>query len=626
MSIFVKIFLTISIFTSIFLGLFDTYVIEIERSNSIERLNNKITYNELIYKNTISQLLFDYNKDILYSNLHSLYLDPEIVKIEIIDYSTVLNFKLDTKQYNINNIIKNNFELVRDGQLIGKLNIFYTKDIINAHLQEYENNLIQYSILLVLLLFVIIFFIIYKFTKSIKQLTTAATKITSGDLSFEITIKSNDEIGTLSKEFESMRKSLINRIAVIEQQLIFQQLLMDTVSVPIYIKDINLNYIGFNKAFLDYFGYKKEEILGKSIIQIKDTQLTRGYDLDDKEILLKGESNTFSTNIYNAKRELRDVILFKNTFSNMSNKIDGIVGTVIDITELNNVTKELNQINKTLEEKIKDRTEDLEKSNDELEQTITNLIQTQKMLVEAEKMASLGGLVAGVAHELNTPVGNGLMGITHFLQISKKLEKDYANEIMTQSDFEEFLKITTDLAQQININLKKTALLVKNFKQVSVDQTSEQKREFNLKLYLEEIIYSLNYLIKQTRLKVTIHCDDNIELNSYPGSYSQILTNLITNSIRHAFEKQEVGIISIDVKIKEDKYLEFSYKDNGKGISEENLPKIFDPFFTTNREKGGTGLGLNIVYNVVTSTLKGSIECKSIEKEGVTFIIILPIS
>ncbi len=625
MSIFVKIFLTISIFTSIFLGLFDRYIIGIERTNSIQRLNNKITYNELIYKNTISQLLFDYNKDILYSNLNSLYLDPEIVKIEIIDYSTVLDFKLDTKQYNINNIIKNNFELVRDGQLIGKLNILYTKDIINAHLQDYENNLIQYSILLVLLLFVIIFFIIYKFTKSIKQLTTAATKITSGDLSFEITIKSNDEIGTLSKEFESMRKSLINRIEVIEQQLIFQQLLMDTVSVPIYIKDINLNYIGFNKAFLDYFGYKKEEILGKSIIQIKDTELTRGYDLDDKEILLKGDSNIFNTKIYNANRELRDVILFKNTFSNMSNKIDGIVGTVIDITELNNVTKELNEINKTLEEKIKDRTEDLEKSNDELEQTISNLIQTQKMLVEAEKMASLGGLVAGVAHELNTPVGNGLMGITHFLQISKKLEKDYYNEIMTQSDFEEFIKITTDLAQQININLKKTALLVKNFKQVSVDQTSEQKREFNLKLYLEEIIYSLNYLIKQTRLKVTIQCDEEIELNSYPGAYSQILTNLITNSIRHAFEKQEEGLISINVQINPNNHLEITYKDNGKGISKENLSKIFDPFFTTNREDGGTGLGLNIVYNIVMSTLKGTIECNSIENEGVTFIIILPL-
>jgi len=626
MSIFVKIFLTISIFTSIFLGLFDRYIIEIERSNSIQRLNNKITYNELIYKNTISQLLFDYNKDILYSNLNSLYLDPEIVRIEIIDYSTVLNFKLDTKQYNLDNIIKNDFELVRDGQFIGKLNILYTKDIINAHLQDYENNLIQYSILLVLLLFVIIFFIIYKFTKSIKQLTTAATKITSGDLSFEITIKSNDEIGTLSKEFESMRKSLINRIEVIEQQLIFQQLLMDTVSVPIYIKDINLNYIGFNKAFLDYFGYKKEEILGKSIMQIKDTELTRGYDLDDKEILLRGDSNIFNTKIYNANQELRDVILFKNTFSNMSNQIDGIVGTVIDITELNNVTKELNEINKTLEEKIKDRTEDLEKSNDELEQTISNLIQTQKMLVEAEKMASLGGLVAGVAHELNTPVGNGLMGITHFLQISKKLEKDYYNEIMTQSDFEEFIKITTDLAQQININLKKTALLVKNFKQVSVDQTSEQKREFNLKLYLEEIVYSLNYLIKQTNLKVTIQCDENIDLNSYPGAYSQILTNLITNSIRHAFKKQEEGILSINVHINPSNHLEITYKDNGKGIAKENLPKIFDPFFTTNREEGGTGLGLNIVYNIVMSTLKGTIECNSVENEGVTFIIILPLS
>jgi len=626
MSIFVKIFLTISLVTSIFLGLFDTYIIDIERSNSINRLNNKITYNELIYKNTISQLLFDYNKDTLYSNLNSLYLDPEIVKIEIIDYSTVLDFKLDSKKYDLDSVIKNSFELVKNQQNIGKLHIFYTKDLINLHLEDYENNLIKYSIVLVLLLFVVIFFIIHKFTKSIKKLTKAATQITSGDLSYEINIKSNDEIGTLANEFGTMRESLINRIEVIQQQLHFQQLLMDTVSVPIYIKDVSLKYIGFNKAFLDFFGYKKEDILGKSILQIQDTNLTRDYDDNDKKILENEGNDTFNTQIYNHKKDLRDVILYKNTFSNIHNEIDGIVGTVIDITQLNNATKELNEINKTLEDKIRDRTEDLEKSNDELEQTISNLIQTQTMLVEAEKMASLGGLVAGVAHELNTPVGNGLMGITHFLQITKKLEKEYANESMSQNDFETYLKTAIDLAQQVNINLSKTALLVKNFKQVSVDQTSEQQRIFNLKLYLEEIVYSLNYMIKKTNLNIRIACSDSIELNSYPGAYSQIFTNLIINSIRHAFEKTEEGHILIKVKQKDKDNLDITYTDNGKGISEKNLPKIFDPFFTTNREEGGTGLGLNIVYNVVTSNLNGSIDCQSVEKEGVTFNIMLPIN
>ena len=377
---------------------------------------------------------------------------------------------------------------------------------------------------------------------------------------------------------------------------------------------------------MDFFGYKKEDILGKKVTQLKDSELTRAYDLDDKKILRKGKSDTFNTQIYNYSKELRDVILYKNTFTNINNKTDGIVGTVIDITDLNKATYELNQINKTLEDKIKERTEDLEKSNDELEQTISNLIQTQKMLVEVEKMASLGGLVAGVAHELNTPVGNALTGITHFLQITNTLEDDYKNERMSQNDFEDYLSTTTDLAQQVNTNLKKTALLVKNFKQVAVDQTTEQQREFNLKLYLDEIIYSLNYLIKQTNLTVVINCDDTIELNSYPGVYTQIVTNLVTNSIRHAFEKKERGTITIDVLLNQNNHLVFVYKDNGKGISKENLPKIFEPFFTTNREEGGTGLGLNIVYNLVTSTLNGTIECESIENEGVSFILVLPLS
>jgi len=625
MSIFVKIFLTISIFTSIFLGLFDTYIIDIERKNALERLNNKIVYNELIYKNTISQLLFDYNKNILFSNLDSLYLDPEIVQIELIDYSTVLDYKLNQKKHDNTNLIKNSFSLNKDNQVIGILHILYTKQLIEKHIHEYQNNLIKSSVLLVLILFCIIFYIIYNFTKSIKKLTNATKQITSGNLNHRIAIKSNDEIGILANEFETMRKSLNSRIELTKQQLQFQQLLMDTVSLPIYIKDINLKYIGINKAFSDFFGLKKEDILNKTISEFRKNDYTDDYDVNDIKILNNGKSDTFHTKIYNSKGELRDVILYKNTFVNAQHKTDGLVGTVIDITELNNATKKLNEINITLEQKVKDRTIDLESSNKELADTIDNLIQTQKMLVEVEKMASLGGLVAGVAHELNTPVGNSLMGITHFSHITDKLEKSYKNEEMSQESFEDYLITSKDLAKQIHINLEKAALLVKNFKQVAVDQSSEEKRVFNLKQYLEEIVYSLSYIIKQTEVKIVVKCEDNIELYTYAGAYSQIFTNLLINSFRHAYGKKARGQIHISVEILENQKLKLHYRDDGKGIKAENLPHIFDPFFTTNREEGGTGLGLNIIYNIITSNFEGSIECKSIEKKGVDFFIILPL-
>ena len=468
MSIIYKIFLSISTFTVIFITIFISYIIDIESKNSFKNLSTKINYNELVYKSITSQLLFDFNKDILYSNINFLYLDPEIVKIELIDYSTVLDYKLNSKKYDSKSLINSNIVLETDGQILGELNIYYTKDIINNYLMKYQDNIIQFSIVLVLILFIIIYFFIYKFTKSIKELTDATTKISSGDLTYEIGATSNDEVGVLSNKFEIMRKSLKDRIETIHQQLEFQQVLMDTVSIPIYIQDVDLKYIGFNKAFLDFFGLKKDEVLGKTISELQESKLINYYKGNDKNTLIQEKKDSLQTKIYNLNNELRDVISNKNIFLNHHREVEGTVGTIIDITDLKNTQKELNQINKTLEEKVTNRTV-------KLEETIASLKTTQTKLVESEKMASLGGLVAGVAHELNTPVGIGLTGITHFIQITKSIKENYLNDSVSKEEFESYLDISNDLAQQININLERTAHLIRSFKQISVDQVSEQK-------------------------------------------------------------------------------------------------------------------------------------------------------
>lgn len=265
--------------------------------------------------------------------------------------------------------------------------------------------------------------------------------------------------------------------------------------------------------------------------------------------------------------------------------------------------------------------EELEDSNEELQTTIHNLKTTQDKLIESEKMASLGGLVAGVAHEINTPVGIGLTGITHLSSLSKRLKKSYMKEDMSREEFEEYLKETNELTSLIEKNLERTSQLVKNFKQIAVDQTNEDKRDFNLKEYTEGILFSLDSIIKKKDVNILIYCDENLNIYSYPGLYSQILTNLIINSYNHGFDNKSEGNIIIDISKKDNK-ITLIYKDDGKGIKEKNLAQIFDPFFTTNRKAGGTGLGLNIIYNIVTSTLKGSIKCKSQENKGVEFILI----
>ena len=293
------------------------------------------------------------------------------------------------------------------------------------------------------------------------------------------------------------------------------------------------------------------------------------------------------------------------------------------ITELHlkNSRKELEILNKELDNKIADRTEELVHSNDELEQTISNLKLTQNKLVESEKMSSLGVLVAGVAHEINTPIGIGLTGATHFLSITNKIKKDYDEERMSQNEFEDYINTSKEIATLINTNLSRTAQLVTTFKKISFDQSSEEKRKINLKKYLEDILLSMTSIIKKTNITIENKCPDEININTYPGAISQIITNLIINSIKHAFKENEKGNIVINVTMKKD-IIELVYEDNGEGIDKDTLPKIFDPFFTTNRVGGGTGLGLNILYNIITNTLSGTVKCESEKKNGTKFIIL----
>jgi signal transduction histidine kinase len=288
----------------------------------------------------------------------------------------------------------------------------------------------------------------------------------------------------------------------------------------------------------------------------------------------------------------------------------------INIQKRKKVELKLQESEKNLEITVERRTQ-------ELKSTIESLQKAQEQLVYSEKMSALGGLVAGVSHEINTPIGLGLTGITHFLDITKKIIKDYKKENLSQEEFEQYLEDAEVLANVIFTNLNRSAELVRSFKQISVDQTSEAKRSFNLKDYTQEILLSLTNLTKKRDIKFDLQCDD-INIDSYPGAYSQIITNLIANALNHAFGKKDIGEVFIGVKQIKDK-VSIVFKDNGKGISEENIDKIFNPFFTTNREFGGTGLGLNIVYNIVKTTFNGSITCTSTPQIGTQFDIELTI-
>jgi len=270
----------------------------------------------------------------------------------------------------------------------------------------------------------------------------------------------------------------------------------------------------------------------------------------------------------------------------------------------------------SLEQKVTERTQAL---SDALE----HLKITQGQLVEAEKMASLGSLVAGVAHEINTPIGIGLMSSSALKRRTDNIITALTQNKLKKSALSRYFDDVSEGNDAIIRNLERAAELVKSFKQVSVDQSSSEKRVFCIKPYIDDILISLKPQIKETAHSICAQGDAEIEIHSYPGALSQIITNLVMNSLTHAYQAGEQGHLSLDIKRADDSII-ITYEDDGRGIPEAAQQKIFDPFFTTNRAQGNTGLGLHITYNLVTQKLQGTIQVDSIQDKGTKFIITLP--
>jgi PAS domain S-box-containing protein len=254
------------------------------------------------------------------------------------------------------------------------------------------------------------------------------------------------------------------------------------------------------------------------------------------------------------------------------------------------------------------------------------LRQAQQDLIQAEKMAALGSLVAGVAHEINTPLGNTLTASSHLFDKVADFSELLEQNKLRRSDLVSFVGLLTETTRLMVANCERAAELVQSFKQVAVDQTSGERRRFDLKGYIDEILLSLRPRLRKTGHRIRVQCPENLEIDGYPGAVSQLLTNFLLNSLMHAYAPGESGRISIEVHWVEDDMVELAYADDGKGIPASFLPRIYDPFFTTRRGTGGSGLGLHIVYNLVTGTLRGQISVESEPGKGTRFTVKFPIN
>ncbi len=268
---------------------------------------------------------------------------------------------------------------------------------------------------------------------------------------------------------------------------------------------------------------------------------------------------------------------------------------------------------------------DLEAAKERAEKAYKDLQNAQQSLVEAEKMASLGGLVAGVAHEINTPVGITLTTASHLQEKVVGLRRVFESGKIRKDTFSEFLDLADNACTLLLSNCTRAANLIQSFKQVAVDQASDERRQFVLGDYIKEVLLSVGPRLKRTPHRIDVACPPGLMVDSYPGPLSQVLTNFIMNSLVHGLDDAHPGHMTIVVQPPDAQGLiELRYSDDGKGIPEENLKLIFEPFFTTRRGEGGSGLGLNIVYNLVRQTLKGSIVAQENPGGGALFVISFP--
>ncbi|HYE49569.1 MAG TPA: HAMP domain-containing sensor histidine kinase [Azospirillaceae bacterium] len=267
-----------------------------------------------------------------------------------------------------------------------------------------------------------------------------------------------------------------------------------------------------------------------------------------------------------------------------------------------------------------------EAARGEAERALADLREAQRHLILSEKMASLGGLVAGVAHEVNTPVGLAVTGASQLTIETDRVRALMAEGRLKRSDLQEYLDTVAELGRLIQANSGRAARLIQSFKEVAVDQSSGERRAFDLAAYVGEVVASLAPQLRRTGHRVAVEVGEGIVVDGYPGPFAQVLTNLVMNSVMHGYAEGQSGTFTVAARRVGDALVELIYRDDGRGIPKPLWNRVFDPFFTTRRGTGGSGLGLHLVYNIVTGPMGGRVEVGDAPGGGARFTLVFPVT
>jgi signal transduction histidine kinase len=400
-----------------------------------------------------------------------------------------------------------------------------------------------------------------------------------------------------------------------KRQTILLNAVLNNMPQGLSVYDTNLQLQVWNQTFVSMYDFSPDQVYRNvAFADLMRISAKRGeFDGADAERHI-GELESFlrrfeSHQIERTRKNGDTHLIYSNPIWE-DGTLQGFVTTYTDITSLKNAERALEKANQELEKNVADRTQELESALDDL--------------IRSEKMAALGSLVAGVSHELNTPIGNSLLIASTLKANAKTISGKFNEGQIKRSELNSFLLDTNHASDLLERSLVSAADLITSFKQVAVDQASSKRRVFNLVNVVHDIVATLMSKIRNAGLTLHLDIAPNLELDSYPGPLEQVISNLIDNAILHGFHEQAGGDITIMAQSLDQDYIEIRFMDNGVGIHESDIAKIFDPFFTTKLGKGGSGLGLNIVYNIVTVLLGGKVSVESSYSAGACFVLRLP--
>ncbi|MFZ6843667.1 PAS domain-containing sensor histidine kinase [Undibacterium sp. RuTC16W] len=395
---------------------------------------------------------------------------------------------------------------------------------------------------------------------------------------------------------------------------------------PIALGLVSVNsslFIEVNDVWLALFGYLRDDVVGRTALELQFWEKLEQRDAMMQLLFNEGRVDRFEIHHRHQNGQVLICLLSARLFTMNGEKV--FIFGLHDVTRQYQIEQEIREMTVQLEARVRLRTIKLEQANIELAEAMESLKRTQDELIRSEKMAALGSLVAGVAHELNTPIGNSVTVASTLQDKTRELLQDIDEGKLRRSTLDSYLQSASTGTALLMRTLGIARELVRSFKQVAVDQSSNQRRQFDLKAALEEVIATLMPMFHKGAFVLRTDLIQDVAMDSFPGPLGQIITNFMTNALNHAFDGKESGEMRISSRLRDAGHVEIVFADDGNGIADADQKRVFDPFFTTKLGQGGSGLGMHIVYNLVTGVLGGSIDLESHIGKGTRFTMVLPL-